>query len=314
MEGTSPDTTPDVGATGIGRLRFFVSTLPAGGRQATNLFKGTDGPPTSRSIRPAQEKSGTTYRARATWSRSVRSSRRGHGRQRAGGKAVHGRRDTGVNRSTGTVRYARCADAEAAPETIHDTGEPSSVNAARSVREGVVRKGPGNRNLAGDLLHVEHAGSDWDADGVVGQREERALADVARGGTGLSEGGDHAGEEAGDQGDAGASIATSVPLAGAGADGQADVGLGESQGQRSPAARPPAGERRSAVAAGLGTAGPSAVSHRRRGKACRRRGWWVLDRTLMVVVTQVELAGQPSTRKQQEDGEWKGTAMMGYGW
>ena len=40
--GTSPDTTPEVGATGIGRFRFFVSTLPAGGRQATSLFKGTD--------------------------------------------------------------------------------------------------------------------------------------------------------------------------------------------------------------------------------------------------------------------------------
>jgi hypothetical protein len=53
MKGTSPDTTPDVGATGIGRFRFSVSTLPAGGRQATRLFKGTDGPPTSRSIRPA---------------------------------------------------------------------------------------------------------------------------------------------------------------------------------------------------------------------------------------------------------------------
>jgi hypothetical protein len=42
MMGTSPDTTPEVGAIGIGRFRFFVSTLPAGGRQATSLFKGTD--------------------------------------------------------------------------------------------------------------------------------------------------------------------------------------------------------------------------------------------------------------------------------
>src|SRR6266542_2461341 len=75
MEGTSPDTTPDVGATGIGRLDFFVSTLPAGGRQATSLFKGTDGPPTSRSIRPAQGEFGMAYRARAPWPRSVRSSR-----------------------------------------------------------------------------------------------------------------------------------------------------------------------------------------------------------------------------------------------
>jgi len=154
MEGTSPDTMPDVGATGIGRFRFFVSTLPAGGRQATSLFKGTDGPPTSRSIRPAQGEFGMAYRARAPWPRSVRSSRRSHDRPgRAGKPSTFGRRDTGVNRSTGTVRYARCGDAKAVLETIHDTGEPSAVNAARSVREGVVGKGPGNRNLAGDLLH-----------------------------------------------------------------------------------------------------------------------------------------------------------------
>jgi hypothetical protein len=96
MKGTSPDTTPDIGATGIGRLDFFVSTLPAGGRQATSLFKGTDGPPTSRSIRPAQEEFGMAYRARAPRSRSVRSSRRGHGRPGRTGKPSTGRRDTGV--------------------------------------------------------------------------------------------------------------------------------------------------------------------------------------------------------------------------
>jgi hypothetical protein len=96
MKGTSPDTTPDVGATGIGRLDFFVSTLPAGGRQATSLFKGTDGPPTSRSIRPVQGEFGMAYRARAPRSRSVRSSRRGHGRPGRTGKPSTGRRDTGV--------------------------------------------------------------------------------------------------------------------------------------------------------------------------------------------------------------------------
>jgi hypothetical protein len=80
MEGTSPDTVSDVGAAGIGRLCFFVSTLPAGERQATSSFKGTDGPPTSRSIRPAQGEFGMAYRARAPWPRSVRSSRRSHDR------------------------------------------------------------------------------------------------------------------------------------------------------------------------------------------------------------------------------------------
>jgi hypothetical protein len=44
--------------------------------------------------------------------------------------------------------------ANAVLEIIHDTGEPSAVNAARSVREGIDGKGPGNRNLAGDLLHL----------------------------------------------------------------------------------------------------------------------------------------------------------------
>ncbi len=108
VKGTSPDTTPDVGATGIGRFRFSVSTLPAGGRQATSLFKGTDGPPTSRSIRPAQGEFGMAYGARALWPRSVRSSRRSRDLPGRTGKPSTGRRDTGVDRSTGTVRYARC--------------------------------------------------------------------------------------------------------------------------------------------------------------------------------------------------------------
>jgi hypothetical protein len=44
-------------------------------------------------------------------------------------------------------------NAKAVLEIIHDTGEPSAVNAARLVREGAVGKGPGDRNLAGGLLH-----------------------------------------------------------------------------------------------------------------------------------------------------------------
>jgi hypothetical protein len=51
---TPCDTTPEVAATGIGRSGFVVSTLPAGGRRAASLLKGTDRPPTSRSIRLAQ--------------------------------------------------------------------------------------------------------------------------------------------------------------------------------------------------------------------------------------------------------------------
>src|SRR6266568_4548400 len=54
---------------------FVISTLPAGGRRATSLFKGTDGTHTSRSIRLAQGEFGMAYGARALWSRSVRSSR-----------------------------------------------------------------------------------------------------------------------------------------------------------------------------------------------------------------------------------------------
>ena len=143
MQGTSSDTTPDVGATGIGRLDFFVSTLPAGGRQATSLFKGTDGPPTSRSTRPAQGEFGMAYGARALWPRSVRSSRRSDDRPGRAGKPPTGRRDTGVNRSTGTGEVREMRNAEAVLEIVYDTGEPSAVNAACSVREGAVGKGPG---------------------------------------------------------------------------------------------------------------------------------------------------------------------------
>src|SRR3954466_10148800 len=59
------DTTPEVAATGIGRPGFVVSTLPAGGRQAASLLKGTDRPPTSRSIRPVQGEYGIAYGTRA---------------------------------------------------------------------------------------------------------------------------------------------------------------------------------------------------------------------------------------------------------
>jgi hypothetical protein len=76
---------------------FVTSTLPAGGRRAASLFKGTDGTPTSRSIRPAQGEFGMAYGARALWPRSVRSSRRGHVRPGRAGKPSTGRRDTGAH-------------------------------------------------------------------------------------------------------------------------------------------------------------------------------------------------------------------------
>jgi hypothetical protein len=55
--------------------------------------------------------------------------------------------DTGVNRSTGTVRYVGCGTPKpywrsSVPSRIYDTGEPSAVNAACSVREGPLEKDP----------------------------------------------------------------------------------------------------------------------------------------------------------------------------
>ena len=43
----------------------FAPTLPTGGRWAASSLKGTDGTPTSRSIRPAQGEFGITYGVRA---------------------------------------------------------------------------------------------------------------------------------------------------------------------------------------------------------------------------------------------------------
>src|SRR4051812_14721689 len=75
-----------------------------------SLFKGTDGTPTSRSIRPAQGECGIAYGARALWRRSVRSSRRSHDLPGATGEPSTGRRDTGARiDNDGEVREMRDA-------------------------------------------------------------------------------------------------------------------------------------------------------------------------------------------------------------
>src|SRR6266536_2805855 len=70
---------------------------------------------------------------------------------------------------------------------------------------------------------VKDAGGDWDADAVVGEREEQVLADVAHRGPRQGDRGHHPGERAGDEGDVGGLDGH----VGAGADRQADVGRGE---------------------------------------------------------------------------------------
>ncbi|BCM64732.1 hypothetical protein EASAB2608_00066 [Streptomyces sp. EAS-AB2608] len=73
---------------------------------------------------------------------------------------------------------------------------------------------------------VEGARGEGDADGVVDQGEQQVLLDVAHGGAGEPDGGDDAGEGAGDEGDVGGLDGD----VGAGADGQADVGGGQGGG------------------------------------------------------------------------------------
>jgi hypothetical protein len=74
------DTASEVAATGIRRLRIFVvPTLPAGGRQAASLLKGTDRAAYVTLERPAQGEYGIAYGTRVLWRRSVNSSRRGNG-------------------------------------------------------------------------------------------------------------------------------------------------------------------------------------------------------------------------------------------
>ena len=109
--------------------------------------------------RTAKTYRGMAYGARALRPRSVRSSRGSNAPPGRAGKPLAGRRDTGVNRSTGTARYAGCGTPKPNWRSsvylrIYDTGEPSAVNVACSVREGAVGKGPGNGHLAGGLLHV----------------------------------------------------------------------------------------------------------------------------------------------------------------
>src|SRR2546430_3016730 len=106
---TPPDTAPEVGATGIGRFRLSSSqpSRPVGDRQracsrgrtgrlrhARHVQrKGNSGWPTGRE---PQGHGVSVVVAGATTGQGVWESR------------STGRRDTGVNRSTGTVRYARC--------------------------------------------------------------------------------------------------------------------------------------------------------------------------------------------------------------
>jgi hypothetical protein len=74
---------------------FLVSNLPAGGRRTASSLKETEGPPTSRSIRPAQGEYGMAYGARALRPRSTRSSRRSHdlpGRPGKPGRRAKGHR------------------------------------------------------------------------------------------------------------------------------------------------------------------------------------------------------------------------------
>src|SRR5919197_5271550 len=90
---------------------FVISTLPSGGRRAASSFKGTDGPPTSRSKRLAQGEFGMAYGARALRPRSVRSSRRGRDRPGSPGKPEHrakGHRCQQIDRNGG-VREMRKA-------------------------------------------------------------------------------------------------------------------------------------------------------------------------------------------------------------
>src|SRR6266511_3507214 len=72
---------------------------------------------------------------------------------REDGKAVHRAKGHRCRQVDGNGEVREMRHAKAVLEIAYGTGEPSAVNAARSVREGVDGKGPGNRNLAGGLLH-----------------------------------------------------------------------------------------------------------------------------------------------------------------
>jgi len=107
---TPPDTTPVVGATGIGRFRVSSSqpSRPVGDGQRARS-RGRTGTPTSRSTRPAQGEFGMAYGARALGPRSVRSSRRSHDLPGRTGKPFTGRRDTGARiDNDGEVREMVC--------------------------------------------------------------------------------------------------------------------------------------------------------------------------------------------------------------
>jgi hypothetical protein len=71
---TSSDTTSWSGAAGTGRLIVRRLNSPSGGRWPVRPLKGTDGAPTSRSMRRSGRESEIAYGARALWRRSLRSS------------------------------------------------------------------------------------------------------------------------------------------------------------------------------------------------------------------------------------------------
>src|SRR3954469_5861086 len=83
---------------GAARSTFAGRHLRLARRWVTNLLKGMNGTPKSRSIRSTPTERGMAYRARASRSRSLHSSRRS-------GKPATGRRETG-GLTTRTSRYA----------------------------------------------------------------------------------------------------------------------------------------------------------------------------------------------------------------
>jgi hypothetical protein len=142
------DTASSVAATGIRRLRVSSSQpfRPVDGRQRACL-RGRTGTPTSRSIRPAQGEYGIAYGTRVLWRRSANSSRGSYAPPGRTGKPSTRRSGTGVDRSTGMVRYARCETPKPYwGSSHHDTGEPGAVISRTPGSEGGRRK---RTNLTG---------------------------------------------------------------------------------------------------------------------------------------------------------------------
>jgi hypothetical protein len=93
---SSPATTSNGGAAVIGRRKCGRLNFPHGGRAGMTGLKGTNGSPTSRSLRLAPRECGMAYSSREPGSRSAHSSRGSHVPPGRGGKRRTGRRGTGV--------------------------------------------------------------------------------------------------------------------------------------------------------------------------------------------------------------------------